>query len=183
MFAAARAADLQKCERWFGSAVEARLQPSAAMYTALVTASAVTCSQWPNKPARRTCLVEPSFVVLCRFPWLGYALCVAKHCTVFRDENAFRHSKQGDSPIAGLDWWEHNIMRTIASDLCESTAKSTHLVQCIFPRRVLTWSLPNIGWNFPATKWGLAGRQRIQPCGRQVFLEIWPRQKSGPKKL
>ena len=40
MFAAARAADVARCEHWFRAAAEARLQPSGAMYTALVTAAA-----------------------------------------------------------------------------------------------------------------------------------------------
>lgn len=41
MFAAARAADLAKCEDWFDRSMEMRLQPSGRMYTALVTAAAV----------------------------------------------------------------------------------------------------------------------------------------------
>lgn len=40
MFAAARAADVARCEHWFRAATEARLQPSGAMYTALVTSAA-----------------------------------------------------------------------------------------------------------------------------------------------
>lgn len=40
MFAAARAAELQRCEEWFQQAQKARLRPSSAMYTALVTAAA-----------------------------------------------------------------------------------------------------------------------------------------------
>ena len=109
------------------------------------------------------------------------ALCVAKHCTVFRDKNAFRHSKQGDSPITGLDWWERN-MRTIASDLCESTAKST--VQNAFFRGE-SWSgrCRTLAGAFPQPSGALLGGNEFSPAGGRSSWRFGQGRKVGPRSF
>ncbi|CAK9004442.1 Pentatricopeptide repeat-containing protein At4g31850 [Durusdinium trenchii] len=107
MFAAARAAELQRCEEWFQQAQKARLRPSSAMYTALVTAAAEALD---TSAAQR-------WLQACPRPWPPEVLNTALRAAGLVGDEALAEAwaKQGMKDGMRLDSYSYRALLTGAA--------------------------------------------------------------------